>query len=109
MMKYTSSTSSTEFCNNQHCRKPLEQTQTGRAKLYCSDACRKAAQRAREAGAKTLQARSAEKLFNERCAQLPREVVQQLLEIKRRYGIFAAWDASEACMRMIGKEIVIRL
>lgn len=33
----------------QHCGQPLQQTFRGRPRRYCSDACRKAAQRARRA------------------------------------------------------------
>ncbi len=108
-MKFTATLLSTDTCNNRQCGKPLDQARTGRARLYCSDACRKEAQRARERGQKALQQRSAEKLLSERFRTLPASVVQKLLEIKRVYGVYAAWDASEACMRMIGKEIVIKL
>ena len=83
---------------------PLVETQGLSSPVLCKEA-----QRARERGQKALQQLSAEKVLNERCLTLPGSVVQKLLEIKRVYGVYAAWDASEACMRMIGKEIVIKL
>ncbi len=77
------------------CGNAIDHQVCGRQRRYCSDACRKAAQRYRENAEKSVQEASARQEIRKRCHGLPVGVHQKLEEIERFYGVWAAYEASE--------------
>ncbi len=83
------------------CGNDLHPSKQGRAKRYCSDKCRKEAQRRRENGDKANQEATAERKLRTRYLKFSAQVVEKLEQIKNTYGVFAAWEASEALMLLL--------
>lgn len=88
------------------CGADLYPSKRGRVKHYCSEKCRKEAQRRRERGDKHLQEDTTERYLQQRYATFPAQVVEKLQEIKATYGVYAAWKASEALMLLIATQNV---
>lgn len=83
------------------CGAALSPDKHGRAKHYCSDKCRKEAQRRRERGNQGLREATAEMQLQQCLARLPAQVAAKINEIKDTYGMFAASLAVDALEEMI--------
>ncbi len=73
----------------------LDRKMSGRQRRYCSDACRKAAQRYRENSEEAVRESSARQEIRRRCQGVPSNVVRKLEDIERYYGVWAAYEASD--------------
>jgi len=76
------------------CGTLIDQKQSGRQRLYCSGACRKAAQRYRENSEQSVREAAAHQEIRRRCQAFPASVREKLDEIERYYGVWAAYEAS---------------
>jgi len=85
----------------QNCGKDLDPKKDGRARRYCSDKCRKAAQRKRQQGSQRHRDEIAEQKLETRQRAFPALVAKKLESIRCTYGVFAAWEASEAVILFV--------
>src|SRR5438874_12431644 len=88
-------------CRYYTCTKMIEQFPGKRAKLYCSDAHRKAAQRLREQGEQVAREALAEQKMKETWTDLPETVIERLKKIQKTYGVYAALAATQTVMEYI--------
>jgi hypothetical protein len=85
-------------CKYYKCTRMIEQYPGKRARLYCSDAHRKAAQRLREQGEQIARDALAEQKMKETWEELPETVIERLKKIQKTYGVYAALAATQAVM-----------
>ncbi len=87
-----------DICNNSGCTNEIEQTPGKRPRKYCSDKCRKEAQRKREHTEEMYRESLAEQKMMEQWQTLPDPVVTILKDTKQTFGVWAAWKATQAVM-----------
>lgn len=85
-------------CAYYKCTNLVVQTPHKRKRLYCSDACRKAAERLRAEGAQRHREWLAEQKLQQVWATLPESVVTRLKQLQRTYGVWAALEATQAVL-----------
>lgn len=73
----------------------IDQKKSGRQRVYCSNACRKAAQRYRENTEQSVREANAHQEIRRRCQGFPLSVRNKLEDIERYYGVWAAYEASD--------------